>query len=342
MVVGQREQLSVVVRPDGIAYEEIQWSSISSNVAMVAEDGIVEALHEGESVVTASIGSEKGICHIKVMPISAVINSLSLDQTDLKLSIGETCTLSVTIEPIGASAFDVEWTSSDASRASVQGGVVKALAPGITIITAAVGSNKADCQVRVFDDNAYEFVDLGLSVLWGAYNIGAEQESDYGGYYAWGELNTKMWYNWDSYQLSSWKNEIFNMDYYNSIDNLTELEPGDDIARQLWGGNWRMPTAAEYNELIKKCNYTWMELNNVKGIMMTSKVNGNSIFFPAGGFIEDSDEYERGSMMWCWASTKSSGDDRNADGLECWNGSIYVSHYLPRYLGFPVRAVKDY
>ena len=56
--------------------------------------------------------------------------------------------------------------------------------------------------------------------------------------------------------------------------------PTYDAARANWGGNWRMPTAAEFEELLSKCTWSWVTLNGTKGYNVTSKINGNSIFFP--------------------------------------------------------------
>jgi hypothetical protein len=57
-----------------------------------------------------------------------------------------------------------------------------------------------------------------------------------------------------------------------------------DIARILWGGNWRIPTVAEFKLLISKCTYQWTTKNGVEGGLFTSKINGNSIFLPNTGY----------------------------------------------------------
>ena len=45
-----------------------------------------------------------------------------------------------------------------------------------------------------------QMVDLGLSVKWAGWNVGASSPEEYGGYYAWGELYEKSDYDWDTYQ----------------------------------------------------------------------------------------------------------------------------------------------
>ena len=71
--------------------------------------------------------------------------------------------------------------------------------------------------------------------------------------------------------------------YYGVVDNKTELELADDAARQNWGGDWRMPTYYQIDELQKECTSTITTWYGVKGLEIKSKKNGNSIFLPAAG-----------------------------------------------------------
>lgn len=82
----------------------------------------------------------------------------------------------------------------------------------------------------------YETVDLGLSVKWCAYNLGANPgnsyESWYGDYYAWGETKTKPKYSWGSYKFYEGYDTI--LKYNNEIgikytDNILQLQPEDDV-----------------------------------------------------------------------------------------------------------------
>ena len=70
-------------------------------------------------------------------------------------------------------------------------------------------------------------------------------------------------------------------------DDRTVLEPSDDAASVNWGGSWRMPTDAEWMELLKNCSWTWTVQNGVNGHKVTSRINGNSIFLPAAGHHDD-------------------------------------------------------
>lgn len=185
----------------------------------------------------------------------------------------------------------------------------------------------------------YGEVDLGLSVKWAVHNIGAELASDYGTYYAWGELESKTRYWYDTYKFTD-SNECEQcvIDLGSSICG-TEY----DVARHIWKGEWRLPTDQEILELRNNCSWKWTSLDGVNGFMITGP-NGNSIFLPAGGAILGEKNEELGHECSYWSGTKSF--VRNAftilafvdedDGdtiVKCWGD------YRP--MGRLVRPVKD-
>ena len=89
-----------------------------------------------------------------------------------------------------------------------------------------------------------------------------------------------------------------------SISRNLTLE--QDAAHVNLGGNWRMPTRAEYHELLNNCKVVWTDDYNgtgIKGHIFTSKVNGNSLFFPAAGACNPSSVDDVGSYGFYWSST---------------------------------------
>ena len=130
-------------------------------------------------------------------------------------------------------------------------------------------------------ENGYTFVNLGLSVRWASCNVGATTPEEYGDYFAWGETETKDEYSWATYKYGNNKIHLFK---YNIYDDKTTLESEDDAATVNWGGEWRMPTDAEWTELREQCTWTWTTQNGVNGYQVSSKTNGNSIFLPAAGY----------------------------------------------------------
>ena len=138
-------------------------------------------------------------------------------------------------------------------------------------------------------DLPQEMVDLGLpsGLLWASCNLGGENPEDYGDHYAWGELIPKNEFSWENYLWGGPASE--DISKYNIADGLVVLEPEDDVATVTYGGKWRIPTAAEFEELMDptNCYWEWQSLNNVNGFQITSKTNGNSIFLPVAGWGDE-------------------------------------------------------
>ena len=151
--------------------------------------------------------------------------------------------------------------------------------------------SKTDVVLKQY--NGHPYIDLGLpsGLKWATCNVGAMNPWEYGGYYAWGEIEEKDVYNQESYKYS-WPrrySKYANDAFCEVIDNKWTLEQKDDVAHVKWGGDWRMPTVKEYEELINSCHNEWVCMNNVKGLKLISKNNGGSIFFPASGLRMDRD-----------------------------------------------------
>ena len=189
----------------------------------------------------------------------------------------------------------------------------------------------------IFD---YVAVDLGLSVKWATCNVGATSPEEYGNYYAWGETTTKATYSWDTYTLTTDGGSTFTK--YNTTDGKTVLELADDAARANWGGAWRMPTDAEWTELRDNCTWTWTDDYNgkgVKGEIVTSNNNGNSIFLPAAGYRSNDDLNRAGSNGYYWSSSLNSDNPNFAWRVYFYSG--YVGRYdYGRYCGLSVRPVR--
>ena len=148
--------------------------------------------------------------------------------------------------------------------------------------------------------NGYGYVDLGLSVKWATCNVGATSPEEYGDYFAWGETTEKGTYykdNCPTYGLT--KSELQSQGYIDSEGNLTSQY---DAARANYGGNWRMPTYDELEELKTQCTWEWINENYFKGYKVTGP-NGNSIFLPAAGYRYGSSLYHAGSYGHYWSST---------------------------------------
>jgi hypothetical protein len=144
-----------------------------------------------------------------------------------------------------------------------------------------------------------EYVDLGLSVKWATFNVGAIAPEDYGNYFAWGEVEPKAEYSWENYKWGD--GTASNMTKYNEKDGLTSLKLEDDAVHVNWGENWRMPTMEELDELKDKCQ--WEHNVNNEGIYGSIAIgpNGNSIFFPYAGNSHGGKEPGRDKIASIWS-----------------------------------------
>lgn len=156
---------------------------------------------------------------------------------------------------------------------------------------------KISFSVEEDEPGNYDAVDLGLSVKWSSRNLGAATATSFGGYYAWGEYETKQLYDLDTYIHYNEEWEVPMRHLGNDISGTPY-----DAARANLGGEWRMPTYTEWNELITSCEWTWKNVNGTNGYEVMAP-NGNSIFLPAAGRIYgETNGYENVDGFY-WVST---------------------------------------
>ncbi|MBO4263148.1 MAG: Ig-like domain-containing protein [Bacteroidales bacterium] len=192
-------------------------------------------------------------------------------------------------------------------------------------------------------ENGHEWVDLGLSVKWATCNVGADAPREYGDYFAWGETEPKEYYDWDTYKYCKGSSTTLtrycddsNYGYRGFTDNWKRLALDDDAARVNWGGNWRMPTITELDELRNQC--TWER--SVGGYLIKSKKNAESIFWPYAGSRYQNSLYEAGSVGIYGTSTYYTGHPDYQYYRFIYASSWYTRYY-PRGTGVSIRPVMD-
>ncbi|MCD7709874.1 MAG: hypothetical protein LUI04_00715 [Porphyromonadaceae bacterium] len=178
--------------------------------------------------------------------------------------------------------------------------------------------------------DGYDYVDLGLSVKWAACNIGASSPTEYGSHFAWGETKTKSSYTEDN--CVTFDKEINDI----AVDSVYFSY---DAARANWGDAWRMPTKDEMDELMNKCQWTWVRINRHKGYKVTGP-NGNSIFLPAAGWCVKDSLYDTEEIGYYWSSTPDESHTNRAYYLEEQGGGV-DRYWSYRYLGFSIRPVME-
>ena len=282
--------------------------------------------------------------------IDNLVNSLELDKDTIFLTIGEKATIVATTAPFPNSK--VIWSSSDETIVKVNNGEVEAIGKGDAIVFAQAGALKQGCIILVGSsnpetmgtENGYAYVDLGLSVKWATCNVGAATPEEYGDYFAWGEVEPKSTYNWSTYKYCKGTNKTITKYCNNSTlgndgftDDKTILDLEDDAAHVNWGGSWRIPTEAEQLALVNNCTWTWTTQNGVNGYKVTGP-NGNSIFLPAAGYIDDTLPSYVGERGDFWASSLSLNSPRNAYYVFFRSNAVSVNYSYRNY-GRSVRPV---
>ena len=191
-------------------------------------------------------------------------------------------------------------------------------------------------------------VDLGIActrangsqykLLWAACNVGASQPSEQGSVFAWGETATKDTYSWDNYKWwvsGSKLTKYANSRYWageGNPDDKQILDKVDDVAYQTMGEGWRMPTVSELDALVQQCDHIYTEQNGTYGLLLTSKVNGNSIFLPKSP--QTTSTY--------WSSTRTAYQPMNAYALVFTDmNTVTANDFIRRCTGGLVRAVYE-
>ena len=171
----------------------------------------------------------------------------------------------------------------------------------------------------------HPYIDLGLSVYWAEYNMGATKPEEYGDYYAWGEITTK-----DIYTQA-------NSLYYNRYLTDFQGNPVYDAASANWGGDWMMPTYNQMLELVNDCDWEWTTQNGVIGYKVTGP-NGNSMFMPAAGCSFDGKTVAVGTDGYYYATTPAN------TNIQAYYLMFHeIAHYPDvcyRYQGSSIRPIK--
>ena len=206
-----------------------------------------------------------------------------------------------------------------------------------------------------------EAIDLGLSVKWAACNLGARVQEGIGDYYAWGEMvpyyvegqgnmNPPQWgYHYESgYSSASYrfingtKLNMYNNDgEKGSVDNKIVLQHEHDVAMNLLGEEWRIPTPEQWQELIDNCYWSWKTVNGVTGLMLRGKKSGyNStyLFIPVTG-VREGKNLKNSTSGYYWTSALYTTDPMYAQTMYIDDIDKALSHSM-RYFGLAIRPVK--
>ena len=173
----------------------------------------------------------------------------------------------------------------------------------------------------------HEYVEIG-GVKWAVTNVGAEKESDSGLYFAFGEPK-----GYTAKQMLKGERKFAKTKYAN-----VEF----DSVKAYWGGNWRMPTEAEFRALMSSTTSRWVENyqgSGVNGRLFTDKTDSSKkLFFPSAGCCYNDRIYSASCIGFYWSSSLLA-DDMTYGRRLYFSRGYFAMGCNDRCNGFPIRGV---
>ena len=208
---------------------------------------------------------------------------------------------------------------------------------------------------------------------WATTNIGADKPEDHGYYFWWGDTTgykreNDIWVASDGSSLDfafsvektpTYSNGIADMhikgwitrgkdknSFWGALLGLRDdsiLTSKHDAAHVHWGGDWRMPTRQELDDLCKRCDWTWTTRNCINGYIVRGRGDyiHNSIFLPAVGYGNGTSLRGTDSYGVYWSSVPNS-DNYNSWSLYFFSSDCNTNYSFYRFYGRPIRPVQGF
>ena len=281
---GSNETLTATVLPQNATEKTVVWSSSETSVATVDATGKVTAVGAGSATITATAGTITATCTVNVaIPVTSIriySRERGTEVSSFSMYPFDTDDLSVVCYPTDATdkslyenSSNQTWTLSKTGYVLCTFGLISALEEGIgksTVVTVRANGLSASCTISVLNPSPSP-VDLGLSVNWADRNLYTQSSSETGRFYTWAKASN--------------------------------YESGRDVAMYATNGNWRLPTRAEFQELLDNCTAAQATVNGVTGIRFTAS-NGRSIFIPdVGGYLYNTFYPANQMGVYYWSGT---------------------------------------
>lgn len=289
------------------------------------------------SDVKSFVATDAQIATAAVTNVTACSATLNGTGSGLTGLIGEDNAMNFGFK-LATTADGVE-TGKDFSISSTSTSItqdVKGLLPGTKYYYAAYfqledGLVYGDVQSFTTESKPMEYVDLGLSVMWAKYNIGAESETQAGGLYGYGDI-------------TGMSTSEYLVDYATSDISGT----GNDIATAISSAidgesenKSQTPTQTQWEELISKTTQEFTTIDGVDGMKFTAK-NGNYIFLPAAGYRDAETTTGEGNLGLYWTGNVNTISSDYANTVKMTTADGAVVGLSKRNLGLSVRSVRAY
>lgn len=159
-------------------------------------------------------------------------------------------------------------------------------------------------------------VDLGLSVKWSSWNVGATKPEEYGGLYGWGDPTGSAQWQCGDHMETNYKPEATCYEYYGGVSPVANIcSTQYDIAHIKWGDTWRLPTNKELQELVDKCNWKKIIYKGAVGRLLIGP-NGNKIFLPSAGRRYGATTYSQDEQGRYWSGILEPDKNINVESLK--------------------------
>ena len=251
--------------------------------------------------------------------------------------------------------FDVEYVVDDTTHYA-QGGFSPLSIKAAGVAYPYTYKVKKNDLHTLAASSLHEYITVGEgdnARKWATMNVGALKPEEYGGYYQWAGTDdvtsTSIELGWDncpyhtgSVEATGWTKYIPSgkKSYWSGSgnpDNKTVLGLEDDVAYVMLGGNWRMPTFDEWDELTESCDWNWTQQNDVNGYKVTINMD-KFIFLPAAGCRRVKDLAEANACRY-WSSLLFE-DTPSQVANVYFTEKVITAYYSDRHLGMPIRPVS--
>lgn len=216
--------------------------------------------------------------------------------------------------------------------------------------------NDSEFLQNSINNNGHDYVEIG-GLKWATMNVGASSITDYGLYFQWGDTqgytasqigtgSGQKYFGWDDYKYH--KGTPGNNGYdpaiitkYGNNDNLTVLQISDDAVNAAWGGDWRIPTRDDVQNLREHTTVSWVtnyQNSGINGRLFVDKTdNSKVLFLPAAGDFWFGETNQVGQSGFYWMSDKYSYSSAYNISFDNNSFTTYDNHY--KYNGFPIRGI---
>lgn len=209
---------------------------------------------------------------------------------------------------------------------------------------------------------------LQSGVLWSPVNIDTSRPGGFADSPFKLKCSFFSWGNTDAHNPNSRNTFDYNWGYVNDNEPYYANQPygltsgatltgniplTSDAAHAICGGSWRMPTSAEFQELLDGCDFVQADgstvidpavtdkrvtVNGIMGIYLKSKVNGRLLFLACCGSASGNGWINRGNVGRYWCATYVSA--KTAGCMSIIESAVDAGA-LNRFTGCPIRPVMD-